>query len=53
VYINAINQFALSEVENSLTAPSEGIAAVFLRTAVETQSNFFVHGPYVRFSFQF
>ena len=53
VYINVINQFTLSEVENSLTLPSEGIAAVFLRTAVESQSNFFVHGPFVKVAFQF
>jgi hypothetical protein len=29
VYINAINQYSLSEVENSLTDPTEGIGAVF------------------------
>ena len=53
VYINAINQYSLSEVENSLTADQPGTpettgSAVFLRTAAETQSNFFVHGPYVK-----
>jgi hypothetical protein len=54
VYINAINQFSLSEVGNPLTAQAfEGTAATFLRTAVELQSNFLVHGPYVKFSLHF
>jgi hypothetical protein len=58
VYINAINQFSLTEVENSLTADQPGTpettgSTVFLRTATETQTNFLVHGPYMRFSFQF
>lgn len=58
VYINAVNQYSLSEVENSLTADQPGTpettgSAVFLRTAVETQSNFFVHGPFAKLAFQF
>jgi len=58
VYFNAINQYSLTEVENSLTADLPGTpettgSAVFLRTAVESQSNFLVHGPYVTFSFHF
>jgi hypothetical protein len=58
VYINAINQYSLTEVENSLTADQPGTpettgSAVFLRTATESQSNFLVHGPYAKFSFQF
>jgi hypothetical protein len=58
VYINAINQYSLSEVENSLTADQPGTpettgSTVFLRTAAEYQSNFFVHGPYLRLSLQF
>jgi hypothetical protein len=50
VYINAVNEYSLSEVYNTQTIPFEGTAAVFLRTAVESQSNFLVHGPYVKFS---
>jgi hypothetical protein len=58
VYINAINHYLLSEVENSLTADQSGTpettgSAVFLRTAAESQTNFLVHGPYVKFVFQF
>jgi len=56
LYINVINQFSLTEVDNTtnmFTMPFEGTAAVFLRTAVELQSNFFVHGPYVKFSLDF
>jgi hypothetical protein len=54
VYINGVNQYSLSEVENHLTTmDGEGTTAVFLRTAVELQSNFLVHGPYVKFSLQF
>jgi hypothetical protein len=58
VYLGAINQYSLSEVENNLVADKAGTpettgSAVFLRTAVEYQSNFFVHGPYVTFSLQF
>jgi hypothetical protein len=58
VYINAINQYSLTEVENSITADKSGTpettgSAVFLRTAVESQSNFLVHGPYLKLSFQF
>jgi hypothetical protein len=58
VYINAINQYALTEVENSLTADAPGKpettgSAVFLRSAAEYQSNFLVHGPYLSFTFQF
>jgi hypothetical protein len=54
VYVSAINQYSLSEVGNPLTLQlSEGTAATFLRTAVELQSNFLVHGPYVKISLQF
>ncbi len=53
VYIAAVNQYSLSEVSNSLTAPYEGTAAIFMRTAVEFQSNFLVHGPYGKISLQF
>ena len=58
VYINAINQYSLSEVENHLVADHPGTAettgsAVFLRTATETQANFLVHGPYLKLSLQF
>jgi hypothetical protein len=58
VYINVINQYALTEVENTLVADKPGAPettglAVFLRTAAETQTNFIVHGPYVKFSLQF
>ncbi len=52
-YLGAVNQYSLTEVQNSLTLPYEGNAAVFLRTAVEYQSNFLVHGPYGRLSLQF
>jgi len=52
-YIGAVNQYSLTEVENGVTLPYEGNAAVFLRTAVEFQSNFLVHGPYGKFSWQF
>ncbi len=53
VYMNVINQFFLTEVENSLTGPYQGTAAVFVRSAVESQTNFFVHGPYVKLCFEF
>ena len=44
VYIDAINQYALSEVVTPPVAQSVG---VFLRTAEHLQTNFTVHGPYV------
>jgi hypothetical protein len=58
IYFNVINQFALSEVENTLVADAPGTpettgTAVFLRTAQETQTNFMIHGPYVKLSLQF
>lgn len=54
VYFNVINQYSLSEVENNLPLQiEEGTAATFLRTAMELQSNFMVHGPYLKFSLQF
>ena len=53
VYFNAINQYSLTEVENTAIMNFEGTAAVFLRSAVEMQSNFLVHGPYAKISFQF
>lgn len=56
VYISAVNQYTLTEVENP-SAPIaqmvEGTAATFLRTAAETQHDFLVHGVYMKFSFQF
>ena len=49
-----INQYTLTEVENSLNAQQvEGTAATFLRTAAETQHDFLVHGVYMKFSVQF
>lgn len=55
LYFNAINQYSLTEVENNLqlTLNDEGTSATFLRTSTEQQTNFFVHGPYLKFSFQF
>jgi hypothetical protein len=54
VYFSVINQYTLSEVENDLTLQeNEGTAATFLRTAGESQSNFVVHGPYLKFSLRF
>ena len=54
VYISAINRYSLSEVENPLAGQvDEGTAATFLRTSVESQSNFVVHGPYVKIALQF
>jgi hypothetical protein len=58
VYINAINQYALTEVEDSLTStkpntPELTGSAVFLRTAAEYQSDFFVHGPYLRLAVEY
>jgi hypothetical protein len=52
-YIGAINQYSLSGVENSDTIHAEGTQSVFLRTAVELQNNFLVHGPYVKFTWHF
>lgn len=53
VYFSAINQVTLTEVENPATAQNEGTAAVFVRSAVESASNFVVHGPFLRFTLQF
>lgn len=54
VYVSAVNQYSLTEVENNLPLQNdEGTASTFLRTAVELQRNFLVHGPYVKFVFQF
>jgi hypothetical protein len=58
VYINAFNQYSLTEVEDQLTStkpntPELTGSAVFLRTAAVYQSNFFVHGPYLRLAFQY
>lgn len=53
VYFAAINQFTLTEVENTATTQTEGTDAVFVRSAVESQSNFVVHGPFLRFTLQF
>ena len=54
VYFNAINQFSLTERETSLPPQVfEGTASTFLRTSMESQSNFFVHGPYLKVALQF
>lgn len=55
VYFDAINQYSLTEVENSLrlTVNDEGTSATFLRTSTEQQTNFFVHGPYLKLSYRF
>jgi hypothetical protein len=58
VYFNVINQYSLTEVTNTpnsflLAYQTEGTTATYLRTNVETQSNFFVHGPFAKLSFQF
>lgn len=53
VYINALNPYALTEVENNIVAPNEGNVAVFLRTTRELQSDFFVHGPYFKVAFEY
>jgi hypothetical protein len=58
VYFNVINQYSLTEVENTLVAdqpktPETTGSAVFLRTAAEIQSNFMVHGPFIKLSLEF
>ena len=55
VYFNAVSQFSLSEVENSLTGAGETdqFSGLFLRTATEQQSNFVVHGPYLKLAVDF
>ncbi|MBY0528033.1 MAG: hypothetical protein K2R98_31840 [Gemmataceae bacterium] len=53
VYFSVINRFTLTEVENPATVQTEGTAAVFVRSAVESQSNFMVHGPFLKFTVQF
>jgi hypothetical protein len=55
VYFNAVSQFSISEVENSLTGSSEtdSFSGVFLRTVSEQQSNFVVHGPYLKLAIDF
>jgi hypothetical protein len=53
IYIDAINYYVLSEVENSMTQATEGIGSVYMRTVAEAQSNFMVHGPYLKLSLQF
>jgi len=54
-YFNAVTQYALSEVEDSATFHQETdqYGGVFLRTTSEQQSNFLVHGPYLKFTFEF
>jgi hypothetical protein len=44
IYLNAINQYALTEVAVSPVASSVG---VFLATAQHLQSNFMTQGPYM------
>jgi hypothetical protein len=58
VYFNVINQYSLTEVTNTpnsflLAYQTEGTTSTYLRTDVQTQSNFFVHGPFAKLSFQF
>ena len=53
VYINAINQYSLTEVENTLTMPYLGNTAVFVQSAVQNQSNFFVQGPILKLDLTF
>jgi hypothetical protein len=53
VFINAVNLYSLTEVENGIAIPFEGNASVFLRSAVGSQSNFFVHGPYLKVGIEF
>lgn len=53
VYFNVINQFTLTEVENTAVTLTEGTASVYVRSAVESQSNFFVHGPFFKVGLQF
>lgn len=53
VYINAINQYSLSETETPSDIPFEGNTSVFLRSTVGNQTNYFVHGPYVKLSLTF
>lgn len=53
-YIDAVNQYSLTEVANPFAGPLEqSTAGVFLRSATEFQSNFVVHGPYLKFAWQF
>lgn len=58
VYFNVINQYTLTEVTNTpnsflLAFQTEGTTATYLRTDAQSQSNFFVHGPFVKFSLLF
>jgi len=50
VYVNAINQYSLSEV---VTPPTTQSVGVFLRTEDHLQDNFTVHGPYLTASWVF
>jgi hypothetical protein len=50
VYINAVNQYSLTEV---VTPPVDQSVGVFLRTAEHLPSNFTVHGPYLTASWAF
>jgi hypothetical protein len=53
MYFNAINQYSLTESQTVGSFPFEDNDAVFLRTAVEQQSNFWVHGPYLKIVLEF
>lgn len=53
VYFDAINQYSLSGVEDTDTMTVELTQATFLRTSVEVPTNFVVHGPYLKLSFEF
>jgi hypothetical protein len=50
VYINAVNQYALTQVT---TPPVAGSVGVFLATAQHLQSNFTTQGPYLTASWLF
>jgi len=50
VYVNAINQYSISEV---VTPPVDQSVGIYLRTASPTKSDFTAHGPYFTASWVF
>jgi Legionella pneumophila major outer membrane protein precursor len=50
IYVNAVNQYSLTEV---VTPPVTQSVGVFLRTVTPLQSDFTVHGPYMTASWVF
>jgi Legionella pneumophila major outer membrane protein precursor len=50
IYVNAVNQYSLTEV---VTPPVTQSIGVFLRTVTPLQSDFTVHGPYLTASWSF